>query len=142
MAFLLPTKINKISPVHLAPIFKMDKIKEGNWGAHVLNFIIKRITDYNLKKKKSIDGCLFALMIVYFHLSKNKDKKGEERPPQPWIANWNREQLVKWMRAEMDEHMGIVKMAETKEKLKQMKKKKRKKKTKKKQKKEGKFIII
>ncbi|QHO56951.1 uncharacterized protein DS421_3g78190 [Arachis hypogaea] len=99
MAFQLPTRINKISPVHLALIFKMDKIKEGNWGAHVLNFILKGITNYNLKKKKSIDGCLFALMIVYFHLSKNKDKKGEERPAQPWIANWNREQLVERMRA-------------------------------------------
>ncbi|RYR39979.1 hypothetical protein Ahy_A09g045626 [Arachis hypogaea] len=29
MTFLLPTTINKISPVHLAPIFKIDKIKEG-----------------------------------------------------------------------------------------------------------------
>ncbi|QHN98943.1 uncharacterized protein DS421_13g393720 [Arachis hypogaea] len=105
MAFLLPATINKISPVHLAPIFKMDKIKEGNWGAHVLNFIIKGITNYNLKKKKSIDGCLFALMIVYFHLSTKKEKKGEERTAQPWIANWNKEQLVERMRAEMDEHM-------------------------------------
>ncbi|QHO49889.1 uncharacterized protein DS421_1g17900 [Arachis hypogaea] len=58
MAFLLPTTINKISPMHLAPIFKMDTITERNWGAHVLNFIIKGITDYNLKKKKAIDGCL------------------------------------------------------------------------------------
>ncbi|QHN85922.1 uncharacterized protein DS421_16g541540 [Arachis hypogaea] len=106
MAFLLPTTINKISPVHLAPIFKMDKIKEGNWGAHVLNFIIKDITNYNLKKKKSIDGYLFALMIVYFYLLKNKDKKGEERAAQPWIANWNREQLVERMRAKMDRHMS------------------------------------
>ncbi|QHN87564.1 uncharacterized protein DS421_16g556210 [Arachis hypogaea] len=105
MAFLLPTTINKISHVHLAPIFKMDTITERNWGAHVLNFIIKGITDYNLKKKKAIDGCLFALMIVYFHLSKNKDKKGAERPPEPWIANWTREQLVERMRAEMEEHM-------------------------------------
>ncbi|RYR51592.1 hypothetical protein Ahy_A06g026580 [Arachis hypogaea] len=106
MAFLLPTTINKIPPMDLAPIFKMDTIKESNWGGHVLNFIIKGITDYNLKKKKSINGCLFALMIVYFHLSKNKDKKGEERPPQPWIANWTREQLVERMREEMDEHMS------------------------------------
>ncbi|RYR14693.1 hypothetical protein Ahy_B04g071360 [Arachis hypogaea] len=83
MAFLLLTTINKISPVHLAPIFKKDTIIERNWGAHVLNFIIKGVTDYNLKKKKAIDDCLFALMIVYFHLSKNKDKKGEERPPEP-----------------------------------------------------------
>ncbi|XP_020961438.1 uncharacterized protein LOC110263926 [Arachis ipaensis] len=33
MAFLLPTTINKISPVHLAPIFEMDSITERNWGA-------------------------------------------------------------------------------------------------------------
>ncbi|QHO24223.1 uncharacterized protein DS421_12g370350 [Arachis hypogaea] len=48
MAFLLPTTINKISP---------------------------GITDYQEKKKKAIDGCLFALMIIYFHLSENKGKK-------------------------------------------------------------------
>ncbi|QHN78378.1 uncharacterized protein DS421_19g660870 [Arachis hypogaea] len=106
MAFLLPTTINKISHVHLAPIFKMDTITERNWGAHVLNFIIKGITDYNLKKNKSIDGCLFVLMIVYFHLSKNKDKKRAERPPEPWIANWTREQLIERMRAEMEEYMS------------------------------------
>ncbi|XP_052110198.1 uncharacterized protein LOC127741527 [Arachis duranensis] len=32
MVFLLPTTINKISPVHMAPIFKMDGISERNWG--------------------------------------------------------------------------------------------------------------
>ncbi|RYR51353.1 hypothetical protein Ahy_A06g026370 [Arachis hypogaea] len=87
MAFLLPTTINKISPMHLALIFKMDKITEGNWGAHVLNFIIKGITNYRLKKKKSIDGCPFALMTIYFHLGKNKDNKGEENRGPPWISN-------------------------------------------------------
>ncbi|RYR51058.1 hypothetical protein Ahy_A06g026116 [Arachis hypogaea] len=45
-------------------------------------------------------------MIIYFHLSKNKDKKGGERPPEPWIANWTREQLVERMSAEIEEHMS------------------------------------
>ncbi|QHN97418.1 uncharacterized protein DS421_18g627190 [Arachis hypogaea] len=108
MAFLLPTTINKISPVHLTPIFEMDTITERNWGGHVLSFIIKGITDYKEKKKKAIDGCLFALMIIYFHLSKNKDKKRAERPPKPWIANWSKEQLVKRMRAEIEENMYVL----------------------------------
>ncbi|QHO19161.1 uncharacterized protein DS421_11g326450 [Arachis hypogaea] len=103
MAFLLPTTINKILPVHLAPIFKMDGISERNWGGHVLTFIIKGITDYQEKKKKAIDGCLFALMIIYFHLSENKGKKMAERPPKSWIANWTKEQLVKRMTAEREE---------------------------------------
>ncbi|RYR61682.1 hypothetical protein Ahy_A04g018888 [Arachis hypogaea] len=41
IAFLLLSTITKVSPVHIAPIFEMKKITEGNWGAHVLNFIIK-----------------------------------------------------------------------------------------------------
>ncbi|RYR63361.1 hypothetical protein Ahy_A04g021161 [Arachis hypogaea] len=105
MAFLLPTTINKISPVHLAPIFEMDTITERNWGGHILSFIIKGIIDYKEKKKKAIDGCLFALMIIYFYLSKNKDKKRAERPPKPWIANWSKEQLVERMRAKIEENM-------------------------------------
>ncbi|RYR70872.1 hypothetical protein Ahy_A02g005175 [Arachis hypogaea] len=103
MVFLLPTTINKISPVHLAPIFKMDGISERNWGGHVLTFMVKGITDYKEKKKKAIDGCLFALMIIYFHLSKNKGKKRNERSPKPWIANWSKEQLVERMNAEREE---------------------------------------
>ncbi|RYR54198.1 hypothetical protein Ahy_A06g029468 [Arachis hypogaea] len=103
MAFLLPTTINKISPVHLAPIFEMDGITERNWAGHVLTFIVKGITDYKEKKKKAIDGCMFALMIIYFHLSKNKGKKRSERPPKPWIVNWSKEQLVERMSAETEE---------------------------------------
>ncbi|RYR76297.1 hypothetical protein Ahy_A01g000903 isoform A [Arachis hypogaea] len=76
---------------------------ETGGGGHVLTFIVKGITDYKEKKKKAIDGCLFALMIIYFHLSKNKGKKRAERPPKPWIANWSKEQLVERMTAEREE---------------------------------------
>ncbi|RYR59041.1 hypothetical protein Ahy_A05g024885 isoform B [Arachis hypogaea] len=72
-------------------------------GGHVLTFMIKGITDYKEKKKKAINGCLFALMIIYFHLSKNKGKNRTERPPKPWIANWTKEQLVERMTAEREE---------------------------------------
>ncbi|RYQ82916.1 hypothetical protein Ahy_B10g101501 [Arachis hypogaea] len=105
MAFLLPTTINKISP---------------------------GITDYQEKKKKAIDGCLFALMIIYFHLSENKGKKRAEKPPKPWIANWTKEQLVERMTAEREEI--LVRDCEDggdKSKRKNEKKKKKNKKSKK-----------
>ncbi|KAL4337681.1 hypothetical protein AHAS_Ahas12G0134500 [Arachis hypogaea] len=127
MAFLLPTTINKVSHVHLAPIFWIDNITEGNWGAHVLNFIIKGITNYHLKKKKSIDDCLYALMIVYFHITKHANKKGEAIPGLPWVSHWNRELLVARIRERL---MGIVKKAEVKKKLKEMKEKEKKEKNK------------
>ncbi|RYR40444.1 hypothetical protein Ahy_A09g046198 [Arachis hypogaea] len=126
MAFLLPTTINKISPVHLAPIFKMDGISERNWGGgHVLTFMVKGITDYQEKKKKAINGCLFALMIIYFHLSKNKGKNRTERPPKPWIANWTKEQLVERMTAEREEIL-VRDCEDGRDKRKNEKKKKKK----------------
>ncbi|RYR17825.1 hypothetical protein Ahy_B03g062499 [Arachis hypogaea] len=65
--------------------------------------IFRKFQDYKEKKKKAINGCLFALMIIYFHLSKNKGKNRTERPPKPWIANWTKEQLVERMTAEREE---------------------------------------
>ncbi|QHN97704.1 uncharacterized protein DS421_18g629650 [Arachis hypogaea] len=108
MAFLLPTTINKVSPVHLAPIFRMN-ITEYNWGSHVLNFIIKGIINYH--------------------------KKGEGISGLPWVSHWNRELLVARIRAEIDGNMGIVKKAEVKKKLKEMKEKEKKEKKKEKTKK-------
>ncbi|RYR79884.1 hypothetical protein Ahy_A01g004678 [Arachis hypogaea] len=61
------------------------------------------ITDYQEKKKKAINGCLFALMIIYFHLSKKKGKNRVERPPKPWIANWTKEQMDSRKRKQREE---------------------------------------
>ncbi|RYR78912.1 hypothetical protein Ahy_A01g003778 [Arachis hypogaea] len=89
--------------------------------------IYRRFQDYQEKKKKAINGCLFALMIIYFHLSKNKGKNRAERPQKPWIANWTKEQLVERMNAEREEILGIVKMEETREKMRKKEKKEKKK---------------
>ncbi|QHN95647.1 uncharacterized protein DS421_18g611530 [Arachis hypogaea] len=77
----------KIRPKTIGDALGINASKR-NWGGYVLSFIIKGIIDYKEKKKKAIDGYLFALMIIYFHPSKNKDKKRAERPPKSWIANW------------------------------------------------------
>ncbi|QHN89042.1 uncharacterized protein DS421_16g568770 [Arachis hypogaea] len=82
MAFLLPSTITKVSPMHIAPIFEMEKLTEGNWGAHVLNFIIKGITNFR------------------------EERRG--KAAVPWVSNWNREQLVARIRAEIDGHMADV----------------------------------
>ncbi|KAL4304707.1 hypothetical protein AHAS_Ahas16G0005200 [Arachis hypogaea] len=41
------------------------------------------------------------------HVSKNKEKKGEEKAVVSWVSNWNREQLVARIRAEIDGHMML-----------------------------------
>ncbi|RYR66701.1 hypothetical protein Ahy_A03g012764 [Arachis hypogaea] len=92
MAFLLLTIINK-----------------WNWGSHVLYFIIKGISQHQLKKKKFIDGCLYGLMIVYFHEIKHRNKKANAILGLPWVMHWDRELLLQRIKAEINGHMGIVK---------------------------------
>ncbi|RYR72770.1 hypothetical protein Ahy_A02g006985 [Arachis hypogaea] len=105
MAFLLPTTINKVFPVHMPPIFQLHNITEWSWGSHVLNFIIKDISNYHLKKKKFIAGCLYVLMIVYFHETKHKDKRAYAILGPPWVMHWDREALVQRIRAKIDGHI-------------------------------------
>ncbi|RYR21405.1 hypothetical protein Ahy_B03g066682 [Arachis hypogaea] len=95
MAFLLSSTITKVSPVHIAPIFEMEKIMEGNWGAHMLNFIIKGITNYRLKKKKinrRVPLCLDD------NLFPSRKKQGQERRGKTWTAR---------IIAEIDGHMML-----------------------------------
>ncbi|RYR54707.1 hypothetical protein Ahy_A06g030008 [Arachis hypogaea] len=89
--------------------------------------IYRRFQDYQEKKKKAINGCLFAPMIIYFHLSKNKGKNRTERPPKLWIANWTKEQLVKRMTAEREEIL-VRDCEDGRDKRKNEKKKKKRKK--------------
>ncbi|RYR31471.1 hypothetical protein Ahy_B01g056268 [Arachis hypogaea] len=125
MSFLLPTTINKVSLVHIPLIFCVDTIREWNWGGHVLNFLIKGISENILKKKKVVDSCLYALMIVYFHESTHKNKPVDTIPRPPWLQHWTRELL------------GIVKRAQLKDKLMRIKKEEKKEKKKKPQKKKN-----
>ncbi|XP_052109354.1 uncharacterized protein LOC110274863 [Arachis duranensis] len=86
MAFLLPTTINKISPVHLAPIFKMDGISERNWGAC---FDLHDQGHYRLQGEEE------------------EGKNRVERPPKPWIANWTKEhETYEISSDELDELLG------------------------------------
>ncbi|RYR14627.1 hypothetical protein Ahy_B04g071273 [Arachis hypogaea] len=83
MSFLLPTTINKISPIHIPSIFRVDTIREWNWGVYILNFLIKDISEHILKKKKFVDGCLYALII-----------------------HWTKELLVQRIEVEIKDHMN------------------------------------
>ncbi|RYR21285.1 hypothetical protein Ahy_B03g066580 [Arachis hypogaea] len=64
----------------MPPIFCVDTVREWNWGGQILDFLIKGITEHVLKKKKYVDGCLYTLMIVYFHESKHKNKGADAIP--------------------------------------------------------------
>ncbi|KAL4317022.1 hypothetical protein AHAS_Ahas15G0343500 [Arachis hypogaea] len=103
--FLLPTTINKNFSIHMPLILHVDIIQEWNWAAHVFNFLIKSIRGHKLKNKFAVDGCLFVLMIIYFHESTNKNRPVDRILGPPWVQRWTRKKLVKRIESKVKDEM-------------------------------------
>ncbi|RYQ93030.1 hypothetical protein Ahy_B09g099288 [Arachis hypogaea] len=78
--FLLPTTVSMASLIHKPPIFHVDNIQEWDWAKHVLNFLMKGVENKRKGMKQSVDGCIFVLMLIYFHETKFPRPFGLDAP--------------------------------------------------------------
>ncbi|KAL4343353.1 hypothetical protein AHAS_Ahas11G0069900 [Arachis hypogaea] len=97
-------------------------------AAHVLNFLINGIRVHKLENKFAIDGCLFALMIVYFYESTYKNRPVDRTLGPPWMQYWTRKKLVKRIESEVKDEMSLIRRAQLRDQSKKEKKEKSKKK--------------
>ncbi|RYR28699.1 hypothetical protein Ahy_B01g052855 isoform B [Arachis hypogaea] len=68
------------SPIHKPPIFHVDNIWKWDWAKHELK-------TREGGKKQSIDGCVFILMLIYFHETKFPRPFAPDASPVPWVAH-------------------------------------------------------
>ncbi|QHO56905.1 uncharacterized protein DS421_3g77750 [Arachis hypogaea] len=87
-------------PIHRPPIFHVDKIREWNWAKHVLNFLMKGVENKREGNKQSVDGCVFVLMLIYFHETKFPRPFAPDAPPAPWVTYWTREKIIERISSE------------------------------------------
>ncbi|RYR62067.1 hypothetical protein Ahy_A04g019406 [Arachis hypogaea] len=92
--FLLPTMVSVASPIHRPPIFHVDNIRKRDWAKHVLNFLMKGVENKRKGKKQSVDGCVFVLILIYFHETKFPHPFAPDTPPAPWVAHWTRQMML------------------------------------------------
>ncbi|RYR49025.1 hypothetical protein Ahy_A07g035303 [Arachis hypogaea] len=85
--FLLPRTVSVASPIHKPPIFHVDNIRDWDWQNHVLNFLMKGVENKRKGKKESVDGCVFLLILIYFHETKFPWTFAPDAPPAPWVAH-------------------------------------------------------
>ncbi|XLT90820.1 hypothetical protein HN873_012495, partial [Arachis hypogaea] len=85
--FLLPTTISMASPIHKPPTLRVDNIRQWDWANHVLSFLRKGIKNKTKGKKQSVGGCVFVLMLMYFHETKFPQLDAPEAPGPLWVAH-------------------------------------------------------
>ncbi|RYQ79537.1 hypothetical protein Ahy_Scaffold5g107755 [Arachis hypogaea] len=145
--FLLPTTVSTISPIHKLSALHVDTVQQWDWASHVLSFLKKVIKAQREGKKLSVDGCVFVLMLIYFHESKFPRLEADNAPGPSWVAYWTRRKLLDRIALEKTNQMGLVNRAELREeKIEEKKVEKKtvflKGKKKEKEKKEKKKIVI
>ncbi|RYQ93112.1 hypothetical protein Ahy_B09g099378 [Arachis hypogaea] len=101
--FLLPTTVSVAFPIHKAPIFHVDNIREWDWTKHVLNFLMKGVENKRKGRKQSVNGCVFVLMLIYFHETKFPRLFAPDAPPAPWVAHWTRQMILERISSEATE---------------------------------------
>ncbi|XLR03430.1 hypothetical protein S83_069628, partial [Arachis hypogaea] len=94
-SFLSPTSSAVTSPKHLRAIVDVENITRYNWARFVHDELMKGVQKFKKKTTLSIDGCLYLLMIIYYHKDTFRDKENYMGPPPPWIAYWDKEKLAK-----------------------------------------------
>ncbi|MED6185262.1 hypothetical protein PIB30_055401 [Stylosanthes scabra] len=98
--FLLPTSAANVTTRALPTIFDVVNTRRRNWALHVHNFLLEEVKKAKLHNTKSINGCCYAMLIIYFHETHfGKNAKEPEAQP-PWIRYWNSNTLWKRLKEE------------------------------------------
>ncbi|MED6175508.1 hypothetical protein PIB30_079029 [Stylosanthes scabra] len=98
--FLLPTFAANVTPRALPTIFDAENTRRRNWALHVHNFLLKEVKKAKLHNTKSINGCCYAMLIIYFDETDFGKNTREPKAQPPWIRYWNGNTLWKRLKEE------------------------------------------
>ncbi|MED6125407.1 hypothetical protein PIB30_068239 [Stylosanthes scabra] len=121
--FLLATSSANVTPRAYPTFYDVENTKQRNWVLHVHNFLLEELKKAKENKTKSIHGCCYALLIIYFHETKLGKNSREPIAQSPWIDYWNGRTLWDRMKQEKRDAAGLVRTG----KLRAQKEKKQKK---------------
>ncbi|MED6200990.1 hypothetical protein PIB30_090615 [Stylosanthes scabra] len=110
--FLIPTSAPNVTPRALPALFDLENTRNKNWALHVHNFLLEEIEKAKKNNAKSVSGCCYALMVIYFHET-HFEKNSRDAAAQPrWIQYWTGETLWKRMKQEKTMKAGLIKTAQ------------------------------
>ncbi|MED6196493.1 hypothetical protein PIB30_048096 [Stylosanthes scabra] len=98
--FLLATSSANVTPRAYPTLYDVENTKQRNWALHVHNFLLEELKKAKENKTKSVHGCCYALLIIYFHETQFGKNSREPIAQPPWINYWNGRTLWDRMKQE------------------------------------------
>ncbi|MED6177564.1 hypothetical protein PIB30_099312 [Stylosanthes scabra] len=84
--FLLPNSTANIILTTLPTIFDLETTRSRNWALHVPNFLLQELKKAKKNNSAAIHGCVYVLMIIYFHETHFGENSKEIEAHPPWLA--------------------------------------------------------
>ncbi|MED6163812.1 hypothetical protein PIB30_083672 [Stylosanthes scabra] len=109
--FLLATSSANVTPRAYPTLYDVENTKQRNWALHVHNFLLEELKKAKENKTKSIHGCCYALLIIYFHETQFGKNSREPIAQPPWIDYWNGRTL--WDRVKQEKRDVALEQEET-----------------------------
>ncbi|MED6138694.1 hypothetical protein PIB30_076863, partial [Stylosanthes scabra] len=86
--------------MYFPTIVNVDNPRQMNWARHVCSFLLDGITEMKHKNSKGVEGCVFALLIIYLHETHfGEDSEDDEACP-PWLSYWRGDTLKERLKLE------------------------------------------
>ncbi|QHO21338.1 uncharacterized protein DS421_11g345800 [Arachis hypogaea] len=96
-----------VSDIHIRAAIDVSNPRKIYWARYIYDFLIEGVLRFQDVGKKTVDGCMFALLIIYLHAKKNGDL-GRYNGRELWIRDWSLADLKKMDEEESTSHSGLL----------------------------------
>ncbi|QHN82129.1 uncharacterized protein DS421_20g692990 [Arachis hypogaea] len=104
--FFFPSPKATVSYIHIRAAIDVSNPRKMYWARYIYDFSIEGVLRFQDVGKKIVDGCMFALLIIYLHANKHGDL-GRYNGREPWIRDWSLVDLKKMDEEESTSHSPI-----------------------------------
>ncbi|QHO18915.1 uncharacterized protein DS421_11g324530 [Arachis hypogaea] len=87
-AFLFASSNKYITTSFIPGVIDVRNPMRFFWGRHIYDCVKEGLRKYKEDGIRTIDGCMFALLILYLHTNKHGDLREYSGGVEPWTKEW------------------------------------------------------
>ncbi|XLR24110.1 hypothetical protein S83_052010, partial [Arachis hypogaea] len=107
-AFLFTSSNKYITTSFIPGVIDVHNPMRFFWGRHIYDCVKEGLRKYKEDGIRTIDGCMFALLILYLHTNKHGDLRGYFGGIEPWTKEWTVAELREVVKEEQVRKSGLI----------------------------------
>ncbi|QHO43420.1 uncharacterized protein DS421_5g162670 [Arachis hypogaea] len=107
-AFLFASSNKYIITSFIPGVIDVSNPMRFFWGRHIYDCVKEGLRKFKEDGIRTIDGCMFTLLILYLHTNKHGDLRGYSGGVEPWTKEWTVAELREAVKEEQVRESGLI----------------------------------